>query len=74
MLWQSLANDVRLGEEVVDIQLEVISQDQDKPVVSASSHKVLGTASTLTVMLETHTLEEVARVELCRVVFTLASC
>jgi len=71
LIWQSLANDVRLGGEVVDVLLEVITQDQDKPG-SASSHQVLGAASALTVMLETHTLEEVARVELGRVVSSLA--
>ena len=56
MLWQSLANDVRLGEEVVDVLLEVISQGQDEQSQGAGSCK----------------LEEVASVELGRVVSSLA--
>lgn len=70
LIWQSLASDNRLGGEVLDVLLEVITQDQEKPG-SASSHQVMGATSAMTVMLETHKLEEVARVELGRVVSSL---
>ena len=70
LIWQSLAIDSRLGGDVLDVLLEVVTQDQEKPG-SASSHQVLGAASCMAVMLETHKLEEVARVELGRVVSSL---
>jgi hypothetical protein len=70
LVWQSLAGEARLGGEVLDVLLEVITQDQDK-AGSASSHQVMGATSAITVMLETHKLEDVARTELGRVVSSL---
>ena len=50
MLWQSLANDVRLGEEVVDVMLKAISQGQDEQSQGAGScqcpHSHAGDAQT----------------------------
>eukprot|EP00092_Neocalanus_flemingeri_P105615 GFUD01135406.1.p1 GENE.GFUD01135406.1~~GFUD01135406.1.p1 ORF type:complete len:827 (+),score=184.53 GFUD01135406.1:272-2482(+) len=70
LIWQSLASENRLGGEVLDVLLEVVTQDQEKEG-SASTHPVMGAASAMTVMLDTHKLEEVARVELGRVVSSL---
>jgi len=55
---------------VMDVLLEIITQDQDKQG-SATTHQVMGATSAITVMLDTRKLEEVARVELGRVVSSL---
>ena len=70
LIWQGLASDARLGGEVMDVLLEIITQDQDKQG-SATTHQVMGATSAITVMLDTRKLEEVARVELGRVVSSL---
>ena len=70
LIWESLAIDNRLGTEVLDVLLEVLTQDQEKPG-SASSNQVLGAISAMPVMMETQKVKEVARVELWRVVSSL---
>ena len=70
LIWESLAIDNRLGTEVLDVLLEVLTQDQEKPG-SASSKQVLGAISAMTVMIETQKVKKVARVKLGRVVSSL---
>ena len=65
LIWQSLAGDGRLGEETVDVLLEIIT-DHDN--ISVTSAQVAGAASALTVMLDTRKLEELAKAELGRLV------
>ena len=66
LIWQSLAAERRLGEETVDVLLEIITDHDNN--ISATSAQVAGAASALTVMLDTRKLEEVARAELGRLV------
>jgi len=70
LVWQCLAGDTRVGGEVIGVLLEVISQDQEQSI-SVSNHQVVGATNALTLMLETHKLEEVARIELGRLMSSL---
>ena len=65
LIWQSLAGDGRLGEETVDVLLEIIT---DHDTISVTSAQVAGAASALTVMLDTRKLEDLAKAELGRLV------
>ena len=74
MLWQHLAGDMRLAGEVVDVLLEIINHEHDTSInqsqLVTQSH-MLGSASALSIMLETKKLEELARLELGRLVSSL---
>merc|ERR1719419_501723 len=70
LVWQCVAGDTRVGGEGIGVLLEVISQDQEQ-TISVSNHQVVGATNALTFMLETHKLEEVARIELGRLMSSL---
>ena len=68
--WVSMAGDTSLVQDVLDILMEVVAQEQvvkDK----TADHAPLSAAAALTVLFETHQLEELCRQELGQIVSKL---
>ena len=68
--WVSMAGDTNLVQDVLDILMEVVAQEQvvkDK----TADHAPLSAAAALTVLFETHQLEELCRQELGQIVSKL---
>ena len=65
LIWQTLASEPRLAADVLDVLLETVTQREDTSVNSISP-VLMAATSALTVMLDTHKLEEICRLELSR--------
>ena len=70
LVWQTLAVEPRLASDVLDVLLETITQ-QDLVTQDTMSPVLLAATSAITVMLETHRLEETCRLELSRILSSL---
>ena len=68
LIWQSLAQDLRLAGEVVEVILEIISGDPE----TVTQAQCVSAATGLGLMLDTRRMEEVARSEIGRLVSSLA--
>jgi len=72
--WVSTAGDHRLASELLDILLEVISQDQVVQLPTGkltANHSPLAAASALTVLFDTHKLEDICRQEVGHILSSL---
>jgi len=61
-----LASEPRVAADVLDVLLETVTHREENSEVNAISPVVIAAASALTVMLDTHKLEETCRLELSR--------
>jgi len=66
LIWQTLAAEPRLAADVLDVLLETVSQ-HDLETQDDMSPVLVVAASAITVMMETHKLEETCRLELSRI-------
>lgn len=72
--WVSTAGDHRLASDILDILLEVIGQDQviiEPNGAVIAQHASLAAASALTVLFDTHKLEEICRQEMGQILGSL---
>merc|ERR1719370_469302 len=66
LIWQTLASEPRVAADVLDVLLETVTHREENSEVNSISPVVIAAASALTVMLDTHKLEETCRLELSR--------
>ena len=66
LIWQTLASEPRLAADVLDVLLETVTQREENSEVNSISPVLMAATLALTVMLDTHKLEEICRLELSR--------